>query len=253
MFFRTRVVPFHAFLQALCVLVFFVSLTRSAQAQPDSREPESLDVPGSAPAYYFPPRNRSAQRPVIVYVHGRGAYPREDCKKWASVATEFGWLLCPSGQQDEGNGARSWGNAWPVAQRVVDNALAGLRQKYGRKVQLQGNVLVGFSEGAYVAMNVGARESRVFNRWLILASTPRYWGPWGVDALQQNRQSLKRVYLLTGALDEVADESRDVQEVLKNHRVKSRLDLVDDLGHEVPASRMRQLYRGPLRWLVRAK
>lgn len=212
-------------------------------------EPETLEVPGFAPAYYFPPRVRRLQR-VVVVLHGRGASPRDDCVKWSRVATDFGWLLCPSGQEDWGNGTRSWGNDWPGAQKVVDAAMEAIQKKYGN-IQQSGNVLVGFSEGAYVAMNIGVRESRVFSRWLVLASAARYWGGSGLEALDQNHRAIKRVYLLTGALDTpVLQESREAYEQLKKVRVHVRLRVVGDLGHEVPAPRMRELYHQPLSWLV---
>jgi predicted esterase len=215
--------------------------------------PQQLDVPGFAPAYYFPPVGRARPRRVVVVLHGRGGSPRDDCVKWARVATSFGWLLCPSGQEEYENGGRTWANSWPVAQRVVDASMEALRAKHPRAVQRVGHVLVGFSEGAYAAQNIGIREPRVFDRWLILASATKYWGGEGLEAMQRNGKALKRVYLLTGALDGVVEESRDAYERLKKARVHVRLRVVGDMGHEVPSARMRELYLGPLSWLVNGR
>ena len=71
---------------------------------------------------------------------------------------------------------RAWDNNWPSAHHATMAAISALRDKYGRRVQLWGNTLIGFSEGAYAAMNVGVREPRTFNRWLILAASSKYWG-----------------------------------------------------------------------------
>ncbi len=240
-------------LLAACLLacVAVLLLPTPAAAQPQA-EPERLDVPGTAQAFYFKPRFKKAKR-VVVWMHGRGGNPHDDCLKWSRVATDFGYLLCPSGQEDYGGGARSWSNDWLNAQRVIDNALAALRRKHP-DAQRQGNILIGFSEGAFAAMNIGVREPRVFDRWLILASAARYWGGAGLEALEQNRRSLKRVYLLTGALDSpVLEESRLAYDILKKNKVHTRLRIVRDMGHEVPASRMRQLYHSPLSWLVNGR
>jgi len=231
---------------ALACLALLLIASPSA-AQP-AAEPERLDVPPFAQAFYFKPKVKNARR-VIVWMHGRGGNPHDDCIKWSRVATDFGYLLCPSGQEDQGGGNRSWNNDWPNAQRVIDAAMGALRRKH--KTQQLGNVLIGFSEGAYAAMNIGVREPRVFDRWLILASAARYWGGPGLEALEHNRAAIKRVYLLTGAQDApVLQDSREAYEILKKNKVHTRLRIVHDMGHEVPASRMRQLYHQPLSWLV---
>ena len=240
-----RCVALAAAALASLALLLIASPSR-AQASP---EPERLDVPPFSQAFYFKPKSKGAKR-VVVWMHGRGGNPHDDCIKWSRVATDFGYLLCPSGQDDQGGGNHSWNNDWPNAQRVVDAAMEALRRKH-RDVQRNGNVLIGFSEGAYTAMNIGVREPRVFDRWLILASAARYWGGPGLEALQQNRGSIKRVYLLTGAQDApVLQDSREAYEILKKHKVHTRLRVVHDMGHEVPASRMRELYHQPLSWLV---
>lgn len=251
---RTVVVRF--FFRPACriVLPLLLVLLAPARAFADNSipEPQSLDVPGAPSAYFYPPRRSTGQRPVIVYLHGRGGNPHDDCKKWSQVATEFGWLLCPSGQIAHGNG-RSWANAWPTAQRIVDASLEALRKSHGRRVQRYGNILIGFSEGAFAAQNIAVREARVFNRSLILASTSKYWGMPGLQALQENRRSIRRVFLLTGALDPVAPESREVYDALRDQHVRTKIEIIQDMGHEVPFSRMRELYRPALLWLANAR
>src|SRR5439155_27142868 len=99
---------------------------------------QELPIPGSAPAYYFEPvgPGRSSMRPVIVYLHGRGADPKYYCRRRSHVARNLGWLICPSGQEDRGDGKRGWGNSWPGGRNVVMAAIEGLRRRYGRRVQL---------------------------------------------------------------------------------------------------------------------
>jgi predicted esterase len=214
----------------------------------DSSRPSKLDLPGAAPAYYYQPLARGL-RPVLVFLHGRGGNPERDCAKWGRVAREFGWVVCPSGPEDRGDGARGWANNWMAAKSVVDKAMAALRDKFGRRVQLRGNTLIGFSEGAYVAMNVGVREPEVFNRWLILAANDGYWGGEGQDELERRYAHIKRVYLLTGEHDEVVGSTRRVFQLLDDAGVHVMMRIPEDLAHEIPEDRMRTLYRRPLRWL----
>ena len=213
---------------------------------------QELAIGGSAPAYYFEPTGagRSGMRPVIVYLHGRGADPKYYCRRWSHVARDLGWLLCPSGQEDRGDGKRGWGNNWIGGRNVVMRAIEGLRAKYGRRVQLYGNTLIGFSEGAFVAMNVGLREPHTFNRWLILGADTDYWGAAGIATLPEAKGRVRRVYLITGGHDEVVDDAAKVRRWLTEAGVPVRVTTPHDMGHEVALESKPAMYQAALRWLA---
>jgi LysM repeat protein/predicted esterase len=229
----------------------------AAQDRPGDRAPASpggvqeLTISGS-PVYYYEPvgSGRASLRPVLFFLHGRGGDAASDCRRWAPIARAMGWLVCPSGPVIYGGG-RSWGNNWIAGQNLVMAALQQLRAKYGRRVQLYGNTLIGFSEGAHVAMNVGVRNPKTFNRWLILGASDAYWGGQGLEALQAGRGALKRVYLITGEQDEVVERTRTVAEWLQHARVVIRVTTPEDLAHELALETKAGLYRTALMWLDR--
>ena len=208
--------------------------------------------PGVAPAYYFEPTGpgRHGMRPILVYLHARGGHPDKDCQRWAPVARRLGWLVCPTGPAAYGDG-RAWDNNWPSAHTATMTAIQVLRKKYGRRVQIYGNTLIGFSEGAYAAMNVGVREPHVFNRWLILAATDRYWGGPGLEALQTAKERVRRVFLITGEHDGVIDGTHQVEDWLGRAGVDTRVITPGDMGHELALDRKPELYRQALGWLDR--
>lgn len=228
-----------------------VATTRTEEPVHDAGMQE-LPIAGSAPAYYFEPTGagRSGMRPVIVYLHGRGADPKYYCRRWSHVARDLGWLVCPSGQEDRGDGKRGWGNNWIGGRNVVMRAIEGLRAKYGRRVQLYGNTLIGFSEGAFVAMNVGLREPHTFNRWLILGADTDYWGAAGVATLPEAKGRVRRVYLITGGHDEVVDDAAKVRRWLTEAGVPVRVTTPRDMGHEVALETKPGMYQAALRWLA---
>ena len=215
-------------------------------------EPLRLEVPGYPAAYYYKPRGKG-MHPVLMYLHGRGGNPLEDCRKWARVGTQFGWVVCPQGPEDRGNGARSWLNDAGSAREIMNATLHALRDEYKHKVQLRHNILIGFSEGAFIAMQVGLRDPLTWNRWLILAANDQYWFGETQDLLADDRRKLRRIYLLTGENDEVAPNTERVGEVLKKAKIQSRVKIVPGLGHEIPQDRMVTTYRRPLLWLAAAK
>ena len=208
--------------------------------------------PGAAPAYYFEPTGpgRHGMRPILVYLHARGGHPEKDCQRWAPVARRLGWLVCPTGPAAYGDG-RAWDNNWPSAHTATMAAIQVLRKKYGRRVQLYGNTLIGFSEGAYAAMNVGVREPHVFNRWLILAANDRYWGGPGLEALQTAKERVRRVFLITGEHDGVIDGTHQVEDWLNRAGVDTRVITPGDMGHELALDRKPEMYHQALAWLDR--
>jgi predicted esterase len=224
--------------------------SRKAMNEPDRGGMNELAVNGAGPVYYYEPvgPGRHSMRPLLVYLHGRGGDAEQDCRKWAPVARRFGWLVCPSGPVAHNSG-RSWNNSWPAGQHAVMGAVHALRERYGRRIQLFGNTLIGFSEGAFVAMNVGVREPKTFNRWLILGADTSYWGGAGLEALQDARNRVRRVVLITGGRDMVVDDTRKVAEWLSRARVPIKIQTPDGLAHEVALDRMPSLYENALRWL----
>jgi len=218
----------------------------------DSNAMQELSVPGAGPVYYYEPTGtgRLSMRPIVVYLHGRGGDAQADCRRWARVARRFGWLLCPSGPTPH-NAGRSWNNNWVSGQHAVMGAVQALRNQYGRRVQLYGNTLVGFSEGAYVAMNVGVRQPRTFNRWMILGADVSYWGGSGLEALKDAKSKVRRVVLITGGMDMVVDDTRTVAGWLEKEGVPLRIQTPGTLAHEVALERMTGMYESGLRWLDR--
>ena len=214
-------------------------------------EPLRLEVEGSPDAFFYKPQAKGA-RPVVMYLHGRNGNPAEDCRKWAKVASQFGWVVCPSGPGG-GEGARSWANGADGAQHEIDKTLSALRGKYKSRVNKTGNVLIGFSEGAFVAMNVGLHDQQTWTKWLILAASDQYWGGDVKEALDPEKRKVRRVVLLTGENDGVVENTKRVGETLKKNHVPVKVKVVPGMGHEVPGDRMVSTYRRSLSWLVAAK
>ncbi len=244
-----RRLPLLSALLALLALVFAPSAASASGVE--SGDPQRLEVPGYSDSFYYHPRGRGL-KPVIIYLHGRGGNPEEDCRKWARVATQFGWVLCPQGPDDRGGGARSWANNPTLGREIIDASLQALRAKFHRRVQLRGNILVGFSEGAFIAMQVGLHDPKTWNRWLILAANDQYWWGDAQQLLHENRKKIRRVYLITGENDEVAGNTQRVADMVKAEKIPLKLKIKPGMGHEVPADRMITNYRRPLLWLARS-
>lgn len=236
---------------ACALAVLLVTSVALAKGTTTQGEPLRLEVPNAPDAYYFKPQARG-MKPVLLYLHGRGGNPAEDCRKWAKVGTQFGWVVCPSGPSEGPNGGRAWSNGAPDAQRIIDATLQALRTKWKGRVQRKGNVLMGFSEGAFIAMQVGLADQSTWSKWLILGASDQYWSQDLTEPLSKAKRKVQRVYLITGENDGVAPNTLKVGGLLKKNKVPVKVRLVPGMGHEVPADRMVITYRRPLAWLVAA-
>ncbi|MGO9839188.1 MAG: alpha/beta hydrolase [Polyangiaceae bacterium] len=237
----------------LASIALFLCARRSeARGGESTPDPTLLEVAGYPDAYFYKPRTKS-QRPVLLYIHGRGGNAFEDCRKWARVARRFGWIVCPEGPSAGDSGGRTWNNDPDTAKRIIDATVSALRARFKGRVRARGNILIGFSEGAFIAQQVGVRDPVHWNRWLILAANDRYWSGDAPQLLEQNRSKIRRVYLYTGENDQVAENTKRAGDMLKTARIPVRVRIVPGLGHEVPEDRMITNYRRPLRWLVAAR
>jgi predicted esterase len=247
---KRRLVFAFAFALATVAALLVQARPAAAKEQAAAPDPLTLEVPGFSDAYYYKPRSKSL-KPILLYVHGRGGNAFEDCRKWARVARQFGWVLCPQGPSATDSGGRTWNNDPETARRIIDAAVGALKDKYKHRVRTKGDVLIGFSEGAFIAQQVGLRDPSHWNRWLILAANDKYWWGDAPQLLQDNRAKIRRVYLITGENDQVAENTKRAGDMLKGARIRVRVKITPGLGHEVPGDRMITNYRRPLRWLIR--
>jgi predicted esterase len=224
---------------------------RRASVTPPSRpdDPERLNLPGMPGAWFYRPSAGGRQR-VLVYLHSRGANPREACRRWHESTPRFGWLVCPIGPVDRGSGRREWRNNAEYARRESIAAVEALYARFPRRVRRHDNVIMGFSEGAYTAMNVGLMEPLTFPRWFIIAASDGY-----IDGEEERiaraASTVRRVYLLTGEHDQIVDRTRRAYDVLRRawgrRRVRTRI--LEGAGHELPPD-FRRTTRGVLLWVT---
>ena len=227
---------------SLAFLLFAPTAHASTPAQP-----RHIVSPGGS-AYYYTPTAKGSL-PVYVYLHGRGGHADAVCVAWSKVVRSRGWLVCPEGQESYGSG-RSWGNNAGGAAHVIRSVLLAMNAKHKGRVRLHNNVLMGFSEGAFVAQQLGKDEPRTWTRWLIMAATDAYWMGDTAAELKKARPKVRGVYLVTGAMDETAPGTKSVAALLKKARVPVRVSLVKGMGHELARDAMNKRYGAAVAWLA---
>ncbi len=148
-----------------------------------------------------------------------------------------------------GDGHRVWNNNATLAHQFTMTALGALSRRFPRRVRQNDNVVMGFSEGAFVAMQTGLMEPVVFPRWLIFAAHDGYVGM-NTDLYPAARRSLRRVYLLTGAGDGIVERTRRAAALMRRERLgRVELRILDDAGHQLPPNFVSEVRRA-LAWVT---
>ena len=196
-------------------------------------EPEVLELAGMPDAWFYRPRGGGMRR-VFVYLHPRGADPKEACQRFSAVVPQYGWLVCPVGPGHRGNGRYVWNNNALLARRYAVASVAALRARFPRRVRATDNVVMGFSEGAFVAMQTGLMEPTIFPRWVIFSAHDGYIGM-NTELYPAARQALRRIYLITGAHDEIVEHSRRAEALMRRQRLGTvQLRILPRANHELP-------------------
>jgi predicted esterase len=213
-------------------------------------DPDRLQISGMTGAYFYRPQTGRRRARVLVYLHARNANPRESCRTFHQIANRFGWLVCPIGQVDRGGGRREWRNDRDYANRETILALDALAARFPGRVQRHDNVVMGFSEGAYVGMNVGLMNPQTFPRWVIFAADDRYVDSEG-ERIRRAATLVRRVYFVTGRTDSVLQHTTRAYDQLARvwGRRHIRMRVLEGAGHELPPDFVRTV-RNVLMWVT---
>jgi predicted esterase len=186
---------------------------------------------GDATILAFPPawassdpaRARGARSLTVVYLHGIHGLPQNGCPWLASGASELGWLVCPAANTQLANGTFSWGGT-VAAQRDVVARAERAAQDSGADPDAA-NVLVGFSQGAYVALDlVHARLGRVRGLVLIGAAV-------APSRAMLEAGGVSRIVLAAGDLDGASAPMKRAAARLVREGMDARFVSLGAIGH----------------------
>jgi predicted esterase len=110
--------------------------------------PALLAVPGFETAVVVLPSGERAV-PLLVATHGAGGDPEWECERWARIALDRWFLLCPRGRALRRGVEGSY--YYPdhlTLEREVSAAVNAARATYGSRIAREHGVYLGYSQGA---------------------------------------------------------------------------------------------------------
>ncbi len=177
-------------------------------------------------------RDRDLGSGVIVALHGHGDDP-DSARSWAARLSPPGWDVVAPGAPLDGGGARSWFSSGPRGAHPdeLTSAVESVRDIAAR-VRSSGRplVVVGFSQGGAVALEVAARGVAVDGIVAICGFLAESDHP----GTERELDPRSPVLILGGEHDDhvPAFMSSDAAAVLAGHGADVEVDLLD-MGHEV--------------------
>jgi len=227
-----------------------VSAASTAPATPkvrakilDLEEPAILSTDRGS-VHVVPPRAKGETAlPTMTVLHGACSDVAWTCEQIHHAAPAGFLVACPTGNASCGEGADWVGDAQTKAEQV-DAAMDSVRATLGiEDVGGAGNILVGFSRGAFVARDiVYARPGRYCGLVLIGAAlTP--------DPALLRASGIRRVVLAAGDLDGAAPTMKSARDKLERGGVEARFVSLGKVYHTLPDDTSARL-EDALRWVA---
>lgn len=176
----------------------------------------------------YPPRSAvtspSSRAPLtVVYLHGIHGRPENGCPWLREGASEVGWLVCPAANSRLPNDTFSWGGTLAEQHAVVARAEQAAKAQ-GASAD-GANVIVGFSQGAYLAIDlVRARLGHYRGLVLIAADVEP-------SRAMLSAAGIDRIVLAAGDLDGSSAPLKRTAERLRREGMDVRFVSLGRIGH----------------------
>jgi predicted esterase len=196
-------------------------------SRPEARQ--TLVAEGGHVVEVYPPLDAvPAATPLVVFLHATCMQPVDICDFWSNGGRAGSWLVCPAGPSTC-FGAPDWSGTPKVKAAALGHALAAVDTAYAPWVDHErGDVLIGYSRGAYAARDILYEGPGRF-RGLILLSA--YVKP---DPARLKTAGIRRALLATGDLDESGPTMRRAAKTLDAAGIPAKFVSLGKIGHWLP-------------------
>jgi predicted esterase len=194
----------------------FETLVSEARRRVDRRHLEPLVITAA-------PEDRSRVAPLLLVLHGATGNASLELERWRP-ATRLGWIVA-AGQSSQP--ATEDGFCWdPPRERVAQDLrlIAAKLPPHGRVV------VAGFSQGAWIALNLGLQADIVVAGSVVMIAP--FAGP---DRNLPAAWRRLKVSILVGENDNYRTPVELLAQQLTRHDHHVSLEVIPDLGHAYPA------------------
>ena len=172
------------------------------------------------------PADGAPARPPIVLLHGRCGHVQNACSEFRGAAHPFGWLVCPSANARCAGGGASWAGDAREKQAMVDAAIAAVADRAKGEVDASApGLLIGFSQGAYVGLDIALRNPKKYRALLLIGAEV------APTAASLRAAGVRRVVLAAGVYDGARPAMDEAAKRLAGEGYPARFVSLGAVGH----------------------
>lgn len=225
-----------------------ISAAITPQAPPLPTARQTITSASGADVFVYPPSRggagseRPEPSPFVVMLHGMCCDPAPTCDFWSPAGREGSFLVCPEGNGSCG-GAANWEGPIEAKAAALDQSLAAVEDTFGAHIAHgKGDILMGFSRGAFVARDVVYARPGLFKGLILLGALMR------PDAERFKASGIRRVVMAAGEYDMARPAMQRAAAELTAKGLPARYVSLGRIGHALPDN-MEELMRDALRWV----
>jgi predicted esterase len=209
--------------------------------RPEARK--TLVAEGGHVVEVYPPLGAPVEAaPLVVFLHATCMEPLDVCDFWSNAGREGSWLVCPAGPSTC-DGAPDWSGPPKVKADALSAALAAVDEAYAPWVDHErGDVLIGYSRGAFAARDILYERPGRF-RGLILLSAAI-----SPDTARLKAAGIRRAVLATGDLDGSRPTMLRAVQTLEAAGIPTRFVSLGRIGHWLPSD-TEAILRSAIAWV----
>jgi predicted esterase len=194
-----------------------------------------------SPVLVYPPTDASKPAKLVVLLHGMCGHPENECPWFAGAATSDAYVACPRADLSCPGGGTIWSGVSAVRTRLVGSARDRVERTYGASADSEAT-LVGFSLGAFVALDVAEHSRGEWKRLLLIGAFVK------PNAKKLKEAGVESVLLASGDWDMSRDEMKKQARLLERQGIRARYVSMGPVGHWF-AKDMDAWLRDALAWL----
>ncbi|MCC6645629.1 MAG: hypothetical protein IT374_08670 [Polyangiaceae bacterium] len=198
-------------------------------APPDSpaptRAPFTLQLgERGVPAVVVPPLvPQAGPAPMVLMLHGMCDTPENECPAFGGSATAGRFVVCPRADLACTGGGATWSARPDARARLVDDLAAGA--KASLEIDASRRTLVGFSLGAFVALDAAERQKGGWKHLVLIGARVH------PDAKKLKAAGVERVLLASGRHDLARDHMARVAKQLEAAGIVATYRSLGPVGH----------------------
>ena len=213
-------------------LLSLVALSARADVPAPSDTPTATRTPFTltvgeqgTTALVVPPSKASTEKaPMVLMLHGMCDVPENECPSFAGSATAGSFVVCPRADLACTGGGSIWNGKPEVRSRIVNDVLAKTNETLA--VDPARRTLVGFSLGAFVALDVAQRQKGEFKNLVLIGARVL------PDAKKLKESGIERVLLASGRHDMTRDHMTNLAKKLEAEGIKATYKTLGPVGHQ---------------------